>query len=65
LNRVRRESIVREADLRLPGSRYIVIKRLVAAAFVSVVAVVGIAPTATAASGHTGSHVVQHAIDWD
>jgi hypothetical protein len=43
----------------------IVFKRLVAAAFVSVVAVVGIAPSATAASGHGSSHIVQQAIDWD
>ncbi|WP_268750596.1 hypothetical protein [Aeromicrobium sp. Root344] len=41
------------------------IKRLVAAAFVSVLAVVGIAPAASAASGHAQSHVVQYAIDWD
>jgi hypothetical protein len=42
-----------------------VFKRLVAAVFVSVLAVVGIAPAASAANGHTGSHVIQQAIDWD
>ena len=40
-------------------------KRLVAAAFVSVLTVVGIAPAASAAPGHGSGHVVQQAIDWD
>jgi hypothetical protein len=41
------------------------IKRIVAAAFVSVLAVVGVAPAAQAAPNGSGGHSVSRVIDWD
>ncbi|WP_332663711.1 hypothetical protein [Aeromicrobium sp.] len=41
------------------------IKRIVAAAFVSVLTVVGVAPAADAAPRGGSGHVVSQAIDWD